>query len=68
MWSACTKREELITEKAEWSYARWQMPGDDQYESLPAKASAWRRSLTWFRTTFKVKPDRCAAVPWSPTG
>ena len=44
--------EQMLTEKAEWSYARWQMPGDEAYKALPAKANGL--GPCWFRTTFNV--------------
>jgi len=44
---------DLLSEGAEWSYARWQMPDDSAYKPLPAKASGL--GPCWFRTTFNVK-------------
>ena len=46
---------ELISESAEWSYARWQMPDEGVYRPLPAKASGL--GPCWFRAAFALKQN-----------
>ncbi len=41
---------EPISDKAEWRFARWQMPDDDNFTPLPTKHAGGRPC--WFRTTF----------------
>ncbi len=45
------EQAELLTDKADWAYARWQVPDEPRFDAMP-------RSTTgrpgWFRTTFTL--------------
>jgi len=43
---------EVLTDEAEWWYARWQLPGDDEFDECPKTTPA---SPAFYRTTFRVK-------------
>jgi hypothetical protein len=43
---------ETVTADADWSYARWRMPDDDDFQPMPRQV---RALPTWFGTSFTVK-------------
>jgi hypothetical protein len=43
---------DILTAGAQWAYARWQMPDDDQFADMPQRTSA---VPTWYRTQFEIR-------------
>lgn len=57
-----------LTERAEWSFAKWEPPGDTMFEEVPANQLGRFKGPTWWRTTFDAPGDDPSSLSLDLTG